>query len=160
MNRADEIKIYNTKEEIEADFDNFRSRWQYDADRSAGTHDTGIGMRKQFVMNGLKVVFTGLQEWAQNMEDAGLDQQQRDAYLRMLKNQFVILTEKESPRAHELTIEERVKELEKVDKWKVEMAREYHHFSEEKIQQLEERLRLRREKMLREGGWYGSGSDR
>lgn len=162
MNRAEEIKVYNTKEEIENDFNDFRPRWRYDADRSAGVHETGLGMRKVQAMGGMKLMLSGLQEWTQDMEDVGLDQTQIEAYRRMLQNQFVILTEKEPPLEHEMTLEERVKSMEENDKRKIEMLRRSPDcwLSEEQIRQVEEDLRLSREKMLREGGWHGGGSDR
>lgn len=78
----------------------------------------------------------------------------------MLKNQFVILNEKEPYVEPEKTLEEHLKEWEESDAWKIKMAQKYNHLSEEQVQKMAEDLKKYREWYIYESGYYAKGSDR
>ena len=40
--RKDQIKVYNEKEDIVADYENFRKDWEYDRDKMGGVHKSGL----------------------------------------------------------------------------------------------------------------------
>lgn len=59
MTGKDEIKIYNEKEDIVADYDNFPKDWEYDRDEESRIHKSGLKISKVF-MNGVKFQFPNL----------------------------------------------------------------------------------------------------
>lgn len=160
MPQTSEIKTYETAEEIQSDYENFRTHWKYDREKESGVHDSGIGMSKVMMGGSVKIKYHGLPEWVEDMRQCGLSEEQIDEYRRMIKNQFVTICEKEPYVEREKTVEEVLKEWETRDEWKIEMAKKYHHYSEERLQQMAKELKEFREKYVRESGYYGKRSDR
>lgn len=162
MALKDEIKIYDGREEIEADYEAFIGDWQHDRDGESAEHKSGLKMRKVYFFDRPKIEYANYPEWLDNMEKQGLNKEETQLYLRMIKNQFVVLTEKNPPIEKEPSLEEQVKRLEEIDARKVKMAREYHHLSEERVREMEKHLKQFREEYLRNGGWKhdGKGFDR
>lgn len=153
MALKDEIKIYNGREEIEADYEAFIGDWKHDRDNESAEHKSGLKLRKVYFFDRPKIEYANYPDWVGKMEDLGLSKEETQLYLRMIKNQFVVLTEKNPAVEKELSVEEQVKLMEKSDAFKIKMAREYHHFSEERVQEMEKHLRERREEYLKNGGW-------
>jgi len=160
MPKTTEIKIYDTPEAIKEDYDNFRSHWKYDRDQESGVHDSGLGLSKVFLGDSLKIKYHGYPEWVKDMQNSGLSEEDIGNYLRMIKNQFVTISENEPYVETQQSIEEIVKEIEEIDKRNIERAKKYHNLSEDGLKQMEEDLRLRREKLLKEGINNGKRSDR
>lgn len=160
MPQTSEIKIYETAEEIQSDYENFRTHWKYDREKESGVHDSGIGMSKVMMGGSVKIKYHGLPEWVEDMRQCGLSEEQIDEYRRMIKNQFVTICEKEPYVERELSIEERRKRMEKSDEWKIEMAKKYHHYSEEQLQQMAERLAKGRDIVIKRWEERGKKSDR
>ena len=154
MTRKDEIKVYNEKEDIVADYDNFRKDWEYDRDEESGTHKSGLKISKVF-MNGVKFQFPNLPQWMTDMKQGGMTREEANLYLSMLKNQFVVINEKEPRIEKELTLEERVAEMEKADNYMIEVVKKYNNLSDDKIKELEDKLKDFREKYYRNGGYWG-----
>ena len=154
MTRKDEIKVYNEKEDIVADYDNFRKDWDYDRDGESGTHKSGLKISKVF-MNGVKFQFPNLPQWMTDMKQGGMTREEANLYLSMLKNQFVVINEKEPRIEKELTLEERVAEMEKADNYMIEVVKKYNNLSDDKIKELEDKLKDFREKYYRNGGYWG-----
>ena len=132
MARKDEIKVYNEKEDIVADYDNFRKDWEYDRDEESGTHKSGLKISKVF-MNGVKFQFPNLPQWMIEMKEGGMTREEANLYLSMLKNQFVVINEKEPRIEKELTLEERAAKMEKIYKRNIELAIKYNHIDEAKV---------------------------
>lgn len=153
MALKDEIKIYNGREEIEADYEAFIGDWKHDRDNESAEHKSGLKLRKVYFFDRPKIEYANYPEWLDNMEKQGLNKDETQLYLRMIKNQFVILTEKNPAVEKELSVEEQFKLMEKSDAYKIKMARKYHYVSEERIQEMEEHLKQRRENYLKNGGW-------
>lgn len=160
MPQTSEIKQYDDKQAIIDDYDNFRSHWKYDRDQEAGVHDSGIGLSKVFLGDSLKVKYHGYPEWVEDMKHSGLTETQIDDYLRTIKNQFVVICEKEPYVEPQKSAEEVLQEWEERDNRNIERMRTYHHYSEEKLQEIAERFKENREKYVRESGYYGKRSDR
>ena len=154
MARKDEIKVYNEKEDIVADYENFRKDWEYDRDEESGTHKSGLKISKVF-MNGVKFQFPNLPQWMTEMKEGGMTREEANLYLSMLKNQFVVINEKEPHIEKELTLEERVAEMEKADNYMIEVVKKYNNLSDDKIKELEDKLKDFREKYYRNGGYWG-----
>ena len=154
MARKDEIKVYNEKEDIVADYDNFRKDWDYDRDGESGTHKSGLKISKVF-MNGVKFQFPNLPQWMTEMKEGGMTREEANLYLSMLKNQFVVINEKEPRIEKELTLEERVAEMEKRDRENIEIAKKFYHWDDKKVKELEDKLKDFREKYYRNGGYWG-----
>ena len=96
--------------------------------------------------------YRGYDEWHKKMRNEGLTDGEIGAYLRMLKNQFIVMNEMNPHEERELTLEERVKIIEKNDEKRLKLMREYHHFSEEELSQIAAELKASRERMLKDGG--------
>ena len=139
MSRKDEIKFYNEKEETEKDYENFRKDWQYNRDTESGVHKSGLKVAKRFTY-AWKFVYDNLYEWMDQLKSEGLTREEVCQYLRMVDNQFVILTEKEPRIEKELTLEEKVAEMEEINKENIELAKKYNHLSDEEVTNLEKRL--------------------
>ena len=154
MARKDEIKVYNDKEDIVADYENFRKDWEYDRDGESGTHKSGLKISKVF-MNGVKFQFPNLPQWMTEMKEGGMTREEANLYLSMLKNQFVVINEKEPRIEKELTLEERVAEMEKRDRENIEIAKKFYHWDDKKVKELEDKLKDFREKYYRNGGYWG-----
>ena len=153
MARKDEIKIYNEKEDIVADYENFRKDWEYDRDEESATHKSGLKISKVF-MNGVKFQFPNLPQWMTDMKQGGMTREEANLYLSMLKNQFVFINEKEPRIEKEQTLEERVAEMEKRDRQNIEIARKFYHWDDKKVKELEDKLKDFREKYYRNGGYW------
>ena len=151
MARKDEIKVYNEKEETEKDYENFRKDWEYDRDTESGIHKSGLKVAKRFTY-AWKFVYDNLYEWMDQLKSEGLTREEVCQYLRMVDNQFVILTEKEPKIEKELTLEEKVAEMEEIDKRNVERAKKYNHLSNEEAAKMESDLKNLRDKYYKNGG--------
>ena len=151
MARKDEIKVYNEKEETEKDYENFRKDWQYNRDTESGVHKSGLKVAKRFTY-AWKFVYDNLYEWMDQLKSEGLTREEVCQYLRMVDNQFVILTEKEPKIEKELTLEEKVARMEANDKEKVDMAKKYNHLSDEEAANLEKRLQNSLDRYRKNGG--------
>lgn len=152
MIKKEDIKIYQSKEEIEADYENYKQHWRYNAQEEKGEHESGLVLRKVFTTEGLKVEYQGRDELKTKMQNEGLQEKDIENYLRMLKNQFIVMNEKESIGVKDLTKEERKKLMEEADKIKIELMRKYHKFSEEKLSEIEEELKNNRERFFKDEG--------
>ena len=75
--RKDEIKVYNEKEDIVADYENFRKDWEYDRDEESGTHKSRLEISKVF-MNGLKFQFPNLPQWMTEMKEGGMTREEAE----------------------------------------------------------------------------------
>ncbi len=151
MARKDEIKVYNEKEETEKDYENFRKDWQYNRDTESGVHKSGLKVAKRFTY-AWKFVYDNLYEWMDQLKSEGLTREEVCQYLRMVDNQFVILTEKEPMIEKELTLEEKVAEMEESNKRKVELAKEGNNLSDEEVANLEKRLQNSLDRYRKNGG--------
>ena len=151
MDRKDEIKVYNEKEETEKDYENFRKDWQYNRDTESGVHKSGLKVAKRFTY-AWKFVYDNLYEWMDQLKSEGLTREEVCQYLRMVDNQFVILTEKEPKIEKELTLEEKVAEMEEIDKRNIELAKKYNHLSDEEVANLEKRLQNSLDRYRKNGG--------
>ena len=136
MARKDEIKVYNEKEDIVADYDNFRKDWDYDRDGESGTHKSGLKISKVF-MNGVKFQFPNLPQWMTEMKEGGMTREEANLYLSMLKNQFVVINEKEPRIEKEQTLEGNLALLEAIHKSNIEDAIKYNHIDAAKVKELE-----------------------
>lgn len=152
MIKKEDIKIYQSKEEIETDYENYKQHWRYNAQEEKGEHESGLVLRKVFTTEGLKVEYQGRDELKTKMQNEGLQEKDIENYLRMLKNQFIVMNEKESIGVKDLTKEERKKLMEEADKANLELMRKYHKFSEEKLSKIEEELKNNRERFFKDEG--------
>ena len=151
MTRKDEIKVYNEKEETEKDYENFRKDWQYNRDTESGVHKSGLKVAKRFTY-AWKFVYDNLYEWMDQLKSEGLTREEVCQYLRMVDNQFVILTEKEPMIEKELTLEEKVAEMEENNRKKIEMVKKYNYLSDEEVANLEKRLQNSLDRYRKNGG--------
>ena len=151
MSRKDEIKVYNEKEDIVADYENFRKDWEYDRDGESGTHKSGLKISKVF-MNGVKFQFPNLPQWMTEMKEGGMTREEANLYLSMLKNQFVVINEKEPYVEEEETLEGNLAELEAMHKICVADAIKYNHIDEARVRELEEDFEKFKEKYRRNWG--------
>ena len=154
MSRKDEIKVYNEKEDIVADYDNFRKDWDYNRDEESATHKSGLKISKVF-MNGVKFQFPNLPQWMTEMKEGGMTREEANLYLSMLKNQFVVINEKEPRIEKEQTLEERAAKMEKIYKRNIELAIKYNHIDEAKVKKLEDDFVKLKEEFYRNGGHWG-----
>ncbi len=152
MSIKEEIRNYQSKEEVEKDYERYKEEWRYNVEEESGVHKTGIGLRKVYLGDGLKMEYRGYDKWREKMRNEGLTDGEIGAYLRMLKNQFIVMNEMNPHEERELTLEERVKIIEKNDEKRLKLMREYHHFSEEELSQIAAELKASRERMLKDGG--------
>ena len=149
MSRRDEIKVYNSVEERVDDYENFKDDWDYDADKQEGVHKSGLEMR--FVtLDRAKIEPRNLVEWQKKMEAEGLTDHEAKQYLVMLLNQFAVMLDENPPEEKEPTIDERIKKLEEADNINLQLIKSHYHYSEEKMQQLEEEMRKNREELRKE----------
>lgn len=87
------IKNYQNREEIEADYKNFAQNWEYDAKAQKGEHISGLKVSRQFFEHEV-ICYENLPEWVNKCKEDGLSQEETQSYQRMLKNQFIIMYEK------------------------------------------------------------------
>ena len=106
MASKDQIKVYNEKEDIVADYENFRKDWEYDRDKMGGVHKSGLKIYRTYAYP-YKIRMNNMVEWMTKMKDEGLNRDEVNAYLCMIEDQLMTITEKE------LTLEEKVAEMEK-----------------------------------------------
>ena len=112
MSIKEEIRNYQSKEEVEKDYERYKEEWRYNAEEESGVHKTGIGLRKVYLGDGLKMEYRGYDEWHKKMRNEGLTDGEIGAYLRMLKNQFIVMNEMNPHEEREPTEEERKKDFE------------------------------------------------
>ena len=151
MSRKDEIKVYNEKEDIVADYDNFRKDWDYNRDEESATHKSGLKISKVF-MNGVKFQFPNLPQWMTEMKEGGMTREEANLYLSMLKNQFVVINEKEPYVEEKETLEGNLAELEAMHKICVEDAIKYNHIDAARVKKLEEEFEEFKEQYRRNWG--------
>ena len=65
----------------------------------------------------------------------------------MLLNQFAVMLDENQPEEKEPTIDERISAIAEINKRNLELIRNHYHYSEEKMQQLEEDMRKNREEL-------------
>ena len=145
MSRKAEIKNYETMEDLEADYARYREEWNYNRDEQSARHSSGLTLSKVSVGGMLKVKYTGLPEWESGLKAEGLSADETADYLRMLKNQFVMITRNEPYVERPKTPEEKLKEMEENDAGTIAMIKKYQNFSDEKIQKIEKELQAYRE---------------
>ena len=148
MSRRDEIKVYNSVEERVDDYENFKDDWDYDADKREGRHKSGLEMRFM-ILDRAKIEQPNLVEWQKKMEAEGLTEHEIKQYRVMLLNQFAVMLDENPPEEKEPTIDERIKKLEEADNINLQLIKSHYHYSEEKMQQLEDDLRKNREETRR-----------
>lgn len=147
MSRKAEIKNYETMEDLEADYARYREEWDYNRDEQNARHSSGLTLSKVSVGGMPKVKYTGLPEWESGLKAEGLSADETADYLRMLKNQFVMITRNEPYVERPKTPEEKLKEMEEDDAGKIEMVRKYGNLTDEKIQQIEKSLAENRQQL-------------
>ena len=138
MGLKEEIRNYGSKEEVEADYERYKEEWRYNAEEESGVHKTGIGLRKVYLGDGLKMEYRGYDEWREKMRNEGLTDDETGAYLRMLKNQFIVMNEKNPYEEREPTEEERRAHLEESRQRNIKMLKlggRYNGKTEEEIEQ-------------------------
>ena len=154
MSRKDEIRVYNEKEDIIADYDNFRKDWEYDREGMSGMHKSGLKVSK-VVLDKIRLKYSNIDEWRNKMKAEGLSETETEDYRRMVKNQFIVISEKEPYQEKELTLEEKMANMEKDDKNRVEMLKKDLNWSDEQTKKYEEQLRKNREEFYNRGGrWW------
>ena len=149
MSRRDEIKVYNSVEERVDDYDNFKDDWEFDADKQEGRHKSVLEMRF-VILDRAKIEQQNLPEWQKKMEAEGLTEHEIKQYRVMLLNQFAVMLDENPPEEKEPTIDERIKRIEEADDINLQLIRNHYHYSEEKMQQLEEDMRKNREELRKE----------
>ena len=139
MGLKEEIRNYGSKEEVEADYERYKEEWRYNVEEESGVHKTGLILRKAYFGDELKMEYRGYDEWREKMRSEGLTDDETRAYLRMLKNQFIVMNEKNPYIEREPTEEERKKDFEDWRKrhtaFVIKGAR-YNGKSEEEIKQI------------------------
>ena len=154
MSRKDEIKVYNEKEDIIADYDNFRKDWEYDREGMSGTHKSGLKVSK-VVLDKIRLKYSNIDEWRNKMQAEGLTEIETEDYRRMVKNQFIVISEKEPYQEKELTLEEKMANMEEDDKNRVEMLKKDLNWNDEQAKKYEDQLRKNREEFYNRGGrWW------
>ena len=119
------IKEYESREEIEADYENFVSEWVYDAKMQSGEHESGLRLSRK-VLDREVLTYENLPEWETKQKQEGLSDEDILKYRRCLKNQFIIMYEK-NPYQKQYTWEDLDKFLEDIKKseqWIMKCARE------------------------------------
>ena len=143
MGLKEEIRNYGSKEEVEADYERYKEEWRYNVEDESGIHKTGIGLRKVYFGDGLKMEYRGYDEWREKMRSEGLTDDETRAYLRMLKNQFIVMNEKNPYIEREPTEEEKKRDFEDWRKRHTAFVIKYGYLngkSEEEIKQSVEEL--------------------
>ena len=143
MGLKEEIRNYGSKEEVEADYERYKEEWRYNVEDESGIHKTGIGLRKVYFGDGLKMEYRGYDEWREKMRSEGLTDGETRAYLRMLKNQFIVMNEKNPYIEREPTEEEKKRDFEDWRKRHTAFVIKYGYLngkSEEEIKQSVEEL--------------------
>ena len=143
MGLKEEIRNYGSKEEVEADYERYKEEWRYNVEDESGIHKTGIGLRKVYFGDGLKMEYRGYDEWREKMRSEGLTDGEIGAYLRMLKNQFIVMNEKNPYIEREPTEEEKKRDFEDWRKRHTAFVIKYGYLngkSEEEIKQSVEEL--------------------
>ena len=143
MGLKEEIRNYGSKEEVEADYERYKEEWRYNVEDESGIHKTGIGLRKVYFGDGLKMEYRGYDEWREKMRNEGLTDDETRAYLRMLKNQFIVMNEKNPYIEREPTEEEKKRDFEDWRKRHTAFVIKYGYLngkSEEEIKQSVEEL--------------------
>ena len=126
------IKNYQNREEIEADYKNFAQNWEYDAKAQKGEHISGLKVSRQFFEHEV-ICYENLPEWVNKCKEDGLSQEETQSYQRMLKNQFIILYEK-NPYQKNYSwkqLDEELEEVKKSNAWKIQMAKKNGRTEEE-----------------------------
>ena len=151
MATKDEIKVYKDKEDIVADYDNFRKDWEYDRDKIGGVHKSGLKIYRTYAYP-YKIRMDNMVEWMMKMKDEWLNRDEVNAYLCMIEDQLMTITEKEPKIEKELTLEEEVAEMEENNRKKIEMVKKYNHLSDEEVANLEKRLQNSLDRYRKTGG--------
>ena len=136
-----EIKEYQNREEIEADYENFVSDWKYDAKTQSGEHESGLRLSRK-VLDREVLTYENLPEWEAKQKQEGLSDEELQRYRRCLKNQFIVMYEK-NPYQKQYTWEDLDKELlnmQKSEQWTIKCARENGR-TEEELQEMAYDLR-------------------
>ena len=143
MGLKEEIRNYGSKEEVEADYERYKEEWRYNVEEESGVHKTGLILRKAYFSDELKMEYRGYDEWREKMRSEGLTDGEIGAYLRMLKNQFIVMNEKNPYIEREPTEEEKKRDFEDWRKRHTAFVIKYGYLngkSEEEIKQSVEEL--------------------
>ena len=143
MSLKEEIRNYGSKEEVEADYERYKEEWRYNVEEESGVHKTGLILRKAYFGDELKMEYRGYDEWLEKMRSEGLTDDETRAYLRMLKNQFIVMNEKNPYIEREPTEEEKKRDFEDWRKRHTAFVIKYGYLngkSEEEIKQSVEEL--------------------
>ncbi|MBQ8437116.1 MAG: hypothetical protein IJX20_05660 [Alphaproteobacteria bacterium] len=130
------IREYQSREEIESDYENFVSDWKYDAKTQRGEHKSGLKVSRQ-VLDREILTYENLPEWEVKQKQEGLSDEDILKYRRCLKNQFIIMYEK-NPYQKQYTWEDLdkfLKDIKKSEQWTIKCARENGR-TEEEIQEM------------------------
>lgn len=136
-----EIKEYQSREEIESDYENFVSDWKYDAKTQSGEHESGLRLSRK-VLDREVLTYENLPEWESKQKQEGLSDEELQRYRRCLKNQFIVMYEK-NPYQKQYTWEDLdkfLKELKESDSWKINMAK-LNNLTEEELQEMADKLK-------------------
>jgi len=149
MSYREEIKIYNSTEELAQDYNNFREQWDYDRDCELGIHDSGLWFKRVMADGRFKLKVTEHERWVENLRQDGLNDLEIDDYYRMLKNQFITIVEKEPFDGRPKSPEERIEILKEIDERRIKQIKK-DGASEKEIKEMEADLKAHREKLYRE----------
>ena len=119
------IREYQSREEIEADYENYASKWVYDAKTQRGEHESGLRLSRK-VLDREVLTYENLPEWEAKQRQEGLSDEDILKYRRCLKNQFIIMYEK-NPYQKQYTWEDLDKDMEAVKRrhiLKIDWSRE------------------------------------
>lgn len=146
-------KTYKNKAEVEADYDNFKQDWEIDAGQCMARHKSGVELYaiKEREENGRKRLQIH-REFAIGEEFPDLNSKELPKFFAYLNAQFMVLYERDMPKAEEkeITEEDRRKNMEERDKFKVETLRE-EGYPEEQVKRYEQYLKSTLEERLNMG---------
>lgn len=144
MKETEEVKIYQNRADVEADYENFKKDWTYDEERDTYTHKSGLEMGEDISdMSDIEIL--NLPQWEGSLAQAGMPRDDIETYLSVLSQQFQILVEKNPRQEPQKSLEEEMREWEEHNLRMIEYAR-MNNLSEEKI----EAMKLRQKKRFNE----------
>lgn len=130
------IKKYKDEEELLADYEVFKKKWEYDIENEKGEHIRGLQIEKN--INTLKYV--NLPEWSGKMRhEENMTSDEIEDFRICLKNQFIILNTKNPTPEPVLDYETEKQRFIASNNWKIEAAKENGR-DEEYLRQMEQDL--------------------
>lgn len=81
MLKREDIKNYKNWEDIEKDYESFRSDWEYDRQQARGVHKSGLILSRESIAFEEKVKYDHLPEWTTDAISSGLSETEAKQYL-------------------------------------------------------------------------------